>query len=251
MTSRFLSVALAAMIALAPQGGAAAPQIDWNDLPDPAAQTFDDPFQTLTAEQISALRTVVRSQARQESGADRGDRKLVEARLNEAKSLLGNAGLDADELLSQRWIVAEKREQAATKGAPDLEGALVALAGFAIPAPDDEDGTPTAYLVEMRGMCSHSPPPPPNRLVRVRLGADWQPDGVHHPVRLTGTLHIDPSQASVFVLDGNVPMLATWRLDVVNAEPFEAPQPAQAASSEWVEQLRGRVSGQSNRGASD
>ncbi|MDV7145658.1 DUF3299 domain-containing protein [Tropicimonas sp. TH_r6] len=126
-------------------------------------------------------------------------------------------------------------------GNPSLDDTTVEIGGFAIPAPPAEDGTPTAYLVEMAGMCSHTPPPPPNQLVLVKLDGEWPPDYVHQPVRLTGRLAIDPSDRVLMVVDGNVSMKSTWRLDLESVEAF-LPKPGMSAgNSEWVEQLRAKL----------
>ena len=101
-----------------------------------------------------------------------------------------------------------------------LDGQTVTLAGFAIPAPPDADGRAVAYLVPERGMCSHMPPPPPNQMIRVRLSDGWAPTFNHEPVRLTGRLVIDPSERQMVVVDGLMPMRATFRLDVMDAEPL-------------------------------
>ena len=70
------------------------------------------------------------------------------------------------------------------------------------------------YLVPQVGMCSHLPPPPPNQLVRVRLRADQQVESLYTPVRVSGLLRVEPSDATIFILDGEARMLSGWTLDV-------------------------------------
>ncbi|WP_254437001.1 DUF3299 domain-containing protein [Ruegeria arenilitoris] len=97
---------------------------------------------------------------------------------------------------------------------PQLDGQTVTVAGFAIPGPIDDTGVATAYLVPERGMCSHLPPPPPNQMIRVRLKDGWEPSYVHEPVQLTGRLNIEPSERQVMVVDGLMPLRATFDLEV-------------------------------------
>jgi len=187
----------------------------WSDLIDPSAQSYEDPYRDLSYDQIDTLRTVVRLRARLESGEVAAEaRPRIETRLAEAEGALVQDGIDADWLISQRWIVAERREAAASAGNPELDGSVVALAGFAIPAPPDEDGTPIAYLVPERGMCSHTPPPPPNQMVRLRLTGDWVPEKMHEPVLVTGQFAIAPSSREMVVVDGFVEMKATFTMMV-------------------------------------
>ena len=72
-------------------------------------------------------------------------------------------------------------------------------------------------------MCSHTPPPNPNQMVRIRLGDDWQPKRLHEPVRLTGKISISPSQESMYLVDRRIPMNATFLMEVEEVQTFEQP----------------------------
>lgn len=212
--------------------------VEWPDLVDTTSQDFADPFRDLTEDQIDQLRGIVRSREKLARGSvPTEDIPGIQARLDAAIDALAEAGIDADWLISQRWVVAGKREDAANAGNPAYDGQSVSIAGFAIPAPPESDGTPAAYLVELAGMCSHTPPPLPNQMIRVRLESDWTPEYMHQPVRLSGQMHIDPSKRVVPVVDGDVAMKATWRLDLSTVEVFKPAATTIAGGSEWVEQL--------------
>lgn len=205
---------------------------EWADLVDPTAQSFEDPFRDLTYDQLSRLRTLVRLRDRLASSAAADEaRTQLKARLSEAEASLEADGINPDWLISQRWIVAERRRKALQSGNPSFDGREVRLVGFAIPAPPDKDGSRTAYLVAERGLCSHMPPPPPNQMVRVRLDGDWSPNMMHEPVILTGRLHISPSERSFPVVDGFVAMAATFTMDL---ETVEARPRASPKSDDWV-----------------
>jgi hypothetical protein len=241
-----LQAILAAAVFLAfPTALAAQQAVNWAELVDAEAQIFDDPYLALTAEQIDQLRTVAQAQelSSNESVAQ-SDRADAQARMRAAEAALGGAGLDADWLISQRWVIAKQREAAANKGNTDLDGSNVTLSGFVIPAMPEPDGTPTVYLVESRGMCSHMPPPMPNQLIRVRLETDWSAQALYQPVRLSGRLQIDPSEKNVHIVDGPVAMKATWRLDASSAETFAPATIPASESPDWVEQLRNKVKAQ-------
>ncbi|MEV8468995.1 DUF3299 domain-containing protein [Fluviibacterium sp. DFM31] len=239
-----LRATLAAMLLALPTGLAAQQAVNWVDLVDAEAQVFDDPYRTLTAEQIDQLRTVAQAKALYaDKSRLQSDREDAEARMRDAKAALAEAGLDADWLISQRWVVAERREAAANKGNTDIDGLNVSLSGFVIPAMPDPDGTPAVYLVETRGIYSHMPPPMPNQLIRVRLETDWSPKGLYQPVRLSGRLQIDPSEQVIRVVDGPVPMKATWRLDASSAETLTPAAMPASESNDWIEQLRDKVQG--------
>jgi hypothetical protein len=194
--------------------------IDWSNLVDEAFQNFDDPYRDLERDQLISLVTVATLREKAEGGES-----IDEAELAMQTKTLVDAGIDVDNLIEQRWIVAESRKQAATRGNESLDGTVVNLSGFIIPAPPDSDGASTAYLVPERGMCSHMPPPSPNQMVRVRWQDEWRPRFIYEPVRLTGRLVIDPNERSIVVVDGLVSMQATYTMDVVEIEPMSLFQP--------------------------
>ncbi|MGI9435977.1 MAG: DUF3299 domain-containing protein [Geminicoccaceae bacterium] len=161
----------------------------------------------------------------------------MKAHLAEADAQLETDGIDADWVISQRYIVAERHEGAMSAGNPDLDGTEISLAGFAIPAPPEKYGTPFAYLVPERGMCSHMPPPPPNQMVRLRLNDDWRPSTVYEPVAVSGRIRIDPSGSEMLVVDGFVPMRATFMMDVTSVQTFAQPKAASASTINWTDSL--------------
>ncbi len=211
-------------LALSLSGGpiSAGISVDWTDLPDPTVQVFEDPYRDLSPEQFDDVLYTVRLRGRlqQDSGSPEERQKWQEL-LNETEDALAAEGIDIDWLLDQRQVVMERREKAGTAGNPLFDGKTITVAGFAIPAPPDADGSQVAYLVPERGMCSHMPPPPPNQMIRVRLQGDWTPAYVHEPVRLTGQLKIDPTDHQMVVVDGLMPMRATFLLDAERVETLE------------------------------
>ncbi|MEO9576336.1 MAG: DUF3299 domain-containing protein [Tateyamaria sp.] len=208
--------------------------VNWGDLIDQSALTFEDPFKDLSYEQIFDVRTVFQSRAELENSSITNDARAgTERALNEALARLDEADLDADWLISQRWIVAERREKAATAANPELDGKTVTLAGFAIPAPQEDDGTRIVYLVPERGMCSHMPPPNANQMVRAVVHGDWSPKTLHEPVRLTGKLSIEETQQSFHIVDGSVQMNASYVLDVTQVETTEDMRKSQQAN-DWA-----------------
>ncbi|WP_068115805.1 DUF3299 domain-containing protein [Tropicimonas marinistellae] len=209
--------------------------IDWSDLIDQSAQSYDDPFLDLSIEQIDDLRQVVKLNAEL---AGENPSPEAGAQLGEIKAILSEQGIDSDWLISQRWVVAERRELARIAGNQAYDGKTVTLGGFAIPAPPTEDGTSTAYLVPERGMCSHVPPPPPNQMVRLQLADGWTPPMIHEPVVVTGRMHIDPSERQMIVVDGFIQMKATFSMDVAEVQTFGQPAGTEApATHDWAKNL--------------
>lgn len=208
------SVCAAPLLLIAsPASSGEAADLVWSQLIDESAQDYEDPYRHLAPEQLASVANVARLREMAEKG------KVVDEELlsQETASLVA-VGIDVDGLIAQRWIVAERRERAATSGNEAVDGREGRLSGFVIPAPPDDDGRPTAYLVPERGMCSHMPPPPPNQMVRLRVPDHWRPRALYEPVRVSGLLSIDPTSRTVPVVDGMVQMRATFTMDVSDIE---------------------------------
>ena len=218
---RLLIPCVAAVLA-ATQALAEPEAIEFSDLADPLAVAFEDPYAAMGVDMLSELKLLVQSDEKLAgTDLDEETRTRLEARRAAAQEKLKANGQDVDVLLGQRWEIAKKRQTARMATNPIFDGAEVSLSGYIIPAPPAADGSAVGYLVPQVGMCSHLPPPPPNQLVLVRLRADQQVESLYTPVRVSGPLHVEPYDTTVFVLDGEVRMLSGWTLD---AEIVELPE---------------------------
>jgi hypothetical protein len=213
-------------------------RIGFDQLPDPAARDFHDPFRTMGADSLAELKVLVRLRERLAEGAvDPLARPRLEARVASARASLTADGHDIDGLLEQRWEIARKRRDALLAVNPALVGEAVAMSGYLIPAHPLEDGTATGYLVAAVGLCSHLPVPPPNQLVRVRFtGAGVPQVTLYTPMRIAGTLRDDMTDETIFVLDGEVRMVSRWTLAARNVA-VEAGPDSVAAFADWRDPL--------------
>jgi hypothetical protein len=219
---RFVTSVLVAALLAATQSWAEPEAIEFSDLADPFAIAFEDPYRDMGNEMLSELKVLVQlDQKLSENDLASEDRARLEARRLAAREKLEANGHDVDGLLAQRWDVAKKRQAARMATNPIFDEVDVALSGYLIPGPRDADGTGFGYLVPQVGMCSHLPPPPPNQLVRVKLRADQHVESLYTPVRVLGLLRVEPSDATIFILDGESRMLSGWTLD---AEIVEFPE---------------------------
>ena len=210
---RLASFFVAAML-VATQASAKPEAIEFSDLVDPLAVVFGDPYKDMGFRLLNELKLVVELDEKlAQKNLAEDERARLTARRSAAKDMLEINGQDVDALLSQRWDVARKRQTARMATNPVLNGAEVTLSGYLIPAPRDADGSGFGYLVPQVGMCSHLPPPPPNQLVRVKLRAGQGNQSLYVPVRISGALHVEKSDATIFILDGKARMLSGWTLE--------------------------------------
>ena len=211
---RFLTSVFVAVLLVATQASAEPEAVEFSDLADPFAVAFEDPYAAMGGNMLTELKVLVQADEKLAgTDLDEETRTRLEARRAAAQDKLEENGHDVDVLLEQRWDVAKKRQNARMAQNPIFDGVEVSISGYIIPAPPAADGSGFGYLVPQVGMCSHLPPPPPNQLVRVRLRADQQVESLYLPVRVTGLLRVEPSDETIFVLDGNSRMLSGWTLD--------------------------------------
>lgn len=214
--------AVAAMLAAATQASAKPEEIGFSDLVDPSAILFDDPYRDMGFQLLNELKLVLQVDEKlSKNDFAEEERARLEARRTAAKVMLKINGYDVDELIAQRWEVARKRQAARMGTNPALDKAEVTLSGYLIPAPQATDGTHYGYLVSQVGMCSHLPSPPPNELVRVKLKDSPQGQSLYVPVQVSGLLRVEPSDATIFILDGQSRMLSGWTLDANTVDQLE------------------------------
>lgn len=227
-----IAVFLTCLMSKAP--ALAEPQvITFQDLPEPAAQSYPDPFKEMGYDMLEELRTVVRLEARLSNGEISPEAlPRLRTRLDAARTRLEDNGYHIADLLSQRWTVAENRRRAMFEPNPALDNNEVSLTGFLIPAGRNTNGGHVGYLVSQVGMCSHIPAPPPNQLVRVSLPHGVPTTSLYQPVQVTGTLHAAPHDETIFILDGQVRMVGSWTMDARHAENVEFSSAGDKTSAE-------------------
>lgn len=232
------SILVAAVVLTAGQALAAPREVAFSDLPDPVSSNFYDPFREMGFEMLEELRTVIRLEA-QLGGDDvpADARTRLENRLQEARSTLDENGYDIDALLAQRWTIAEKRKQAMIATNSEISDSRITISGYFIPAGLDESGSPVGYLVSEIGLCGHTPPPPPNQLVRVQLNAPLPHTSLYQPLEITGVLRTEDSMETVFVLDGDVPMVSRWKLQAQTVD-LKVEDDRYSDLTPWAQSLR-------------
>ena len=222
----FLTATAALLFAASPLIAGETTHVEWSQLPDKLAQEFEDPYRDLAPEQMSDLMSLVR--LREELGAEgqaTEERRQLEARTSELEAALQADGIDIEWLLSQRWVVADRRRQAAVATNAALDGQSVELAGFLILVPPTDSGEASAYLLPDRGICNHLPPPPPNQLVRVLLKDVPETGGCGVPAAVRGTLRAEEARHEVTVIDHSLPMWSSWTLETEDVRVVDRSMP--------------------------
>ena len=191
-------------------------QIGWPDLAPPVA-TIENPFESLTPEQMNSLRRILRLEARakREGEATAGD---------EAASLraqLTEAGLDVDGLFQARLDIIQAREAAAAAINEDLLNKTIRLPGYVLPLAFKERKAVEFLLVPTVGACIHTPPPPANQVVHVTHPKGVEVTGLFTPVWVQGELRAESSIQDVGYSDGAKAVDVSYRLEASVVEVYQ------------------------------
>lgn len=99
---------------------------------------------------------------------------------------------------------------------PQLDGAVVRVPGYVVPLETTPAGVSELLLVPHFGACIHSPPPPANQIIHVRLKTPIKSLGTMDTVWLSGALKLQRADTSMGV--------SAYTMDAVRVEPYTAPK---------------------------
>lgn len=196
-------------------------QISWQDL-IPDMQAFDDPFEALTQDQLEDLSLVARvRQLLALNKIDESSPDVQRARENEQR--LSEAGVDIDGLLARRAEIRELRRARAESVAQELDGQRIRIPGYVLPLEFEGTQVVEFLLVPFVGACIHTPPPPPNQIVHVRVDKGIKDWGLFHPVWVTGDMSVQASTQSLFLVDGSddINVGYSMRTSAKDVEPYQ------------------------------
>ncbi len=138
----------------------------------------------------------------------------------EIKHELTSEGLDVELLLEQfAQLISEfnERNKAAVE---ELDGQLVRMPGYALPLEHSDTAVKEMLLVPDIGACIHTPPPPPNQTVYVKLKDGYKAESLYEPVWITGRMKVTSTKSSVAMSDGIAPVESIYTLDGIKVEPY-------------------------------
>lgn len=206
---------------LVPQAVASplATELSWPDLV-PDQPVFDDPFASLTSDQLYDLSIVARARERKDAGREMvaGDRREQ----SEAVSRLAAQGIDVDALLARRQEITEKRRAAAEATVPALDGKRIRMPGYLLPLEFSDTATTEFLLVPFVGACIHVPPPPPNQIVQVRYAPGYQSEGLFTPVWVEGEMQVGSGRQELYLMDGAADIDVGYSITAITVEEYRA-----------------------------
>jgi len=194
-------------------------EVTWDDLV-PAELDFDDPFEKLTEDQLYNLAVVARYREQKESKAKSPD--FTDADYNEAISNLKADKIDIDGLIARRGEITEKRRLRGATANAELNGENIRLPGYLLPLEFKEKKVTEFLLVPWVGACIHTPPPPPNQIVHVKLEKGFDlGDDIFTPVWVNGVMKAEKNNPELSFVDGKQNIDVSYVMQAEDVKPYE------------------------------
>lgn len=226
-------------------------EVTWRDLAPPSAE-IANPFESLTSDQMEALRRILRlgreDEPEKRAYAQRRIRELEQtddpqkkaqadelrriaryelmdvqekkAEADKIRAELAAQGLDADGLLAARLEVMEQRRAAANSINEALIGKEVRIPGYVLPLEMQGRKAVEFLLVPTVGACIHTPPPPANQLIHVVYPDGVEVRGLYDPAWVTGVVEADQSVQDVRYADGQSRVEVSYGMKSARVEPY-------------------------------
>jgi uncharacterized protein len=178
----------------------------------------DNPFATLSAEQLIALSDVAGLRTRKARGVTLTPEEVAIEK--KALTRLKQDAIDADALLAKRDAIAEKKRAAASAVNPAIDGKLIRIPGYVLPLEFSGTKVTEFLLVPWVGACIHTPPPEPNQIVYVKPDKAFDIRRMFDAVWVTGRIAATGSKRSVEIVDGSADIDVGYALHASLVEPY-------------------------------
>jgi hypothetical protein len=193
-------------------------ELTWDNL-IPDGTDFEDPFTALSDYQLYNLSEIALAREQQAAGKTISEETMKG--VAEAEAQLKSEGVDIDGLLARRAEITEKRRQRAQAVNSKLNGVAVRMPGFLLPLEYTGKKVTEFLLVPWVGACIHTPPPPPNQIVHVKLTEGYETSGgPFAPVWVNGVMRTESSSPELSLVDGSANIATSYALQATGVEPY-------------------------------
>ena len=207
------------LLGAGPLAAADAPStLKWDDLLPPE-EPLESPFDGLTDEQLGDLESLLGIRDLERQGLVSPVDSVAEEAI-ETRHRLKSQGVDADAILAKYDALEREVARRGKLAVAQLDGKEVRLPGYALPLEHKGTAVKEMLLVPYLGACIHTPPPPPNQMVFVRLENAFTLEDIYTPVIITGRLKIAGTTKTLSYVDGETDVATGYTLDATAIEIY-------------------------------
>ena len=192
--------------------------LGWDEL-SVKVSAADNPFVTLSTEQLLALSDVAGLRTRKARGVTLTPEEVAIEK--KALTKLKQDRIDVDGLLAKRDAIADKKRAAASAVNPAIDGKLIRIPGYVLPLEFSGTKVTEFLLVPWVGACIHTPPPEPNQIVYVKPDKAFDIRRMFDAVWVTGRIAATGSKRSVEIVDGSADIDVGYSLRASLVEPYQ------------------------------
>lgn len=214
-TGSFYSALLLTLLLAVSQPALAADTIGWEGLVPPLDES-KNPYLRLSEEQQGSLYDLWMTR-----GLEASSSKSLADMKKEAAAKLAADGIDAEQMLRELEAFMASAEENNSKLVQDLDGKNVRIPGYVLPTEFSGDKVVEFLLVPYVGACVHSPPPPANQMVHVKVDEGFANEGLFAPVWVTGQMTTAMSTQSLSFTDGATEVEAGYQIKASEIAPYE------------------------------
>jgi hypothetical protein len=190
--------------------------ISWEQLVPPFDQS-KNPFLNLPQDQRSHFIRLWKIHKRQLAGKNSANQDF---RANKYIAALEAGGVDVKAGISDMVEYVRLRKENERRLVEELNGKNVTLEGYLLPTEFNGDRIVEFLLVPEVGACVHTPVPPVNQLVYVKLPEGIANPGLFTPVRVGGLISTDTNNHSIPYSDGDSPAESGYSMLATRVERF-------------------------------
>ncbi len=213
----FCAALLVALLMVVSRPALAAITIGWDDLVPPMDNSLN-PYQRLSPDQQYSLAELWAVRQRNAAGSTNGDMDDLE---EAAIANLAAGGFDAEKLLRELNDFVTIAMANNYKLVEELNGTNVRIAGYVLPTEFSGDKVVEFLLVPYVGACVHTPPPPANQMVYVKVDEGFANAGLFAGVWVTGTISAAMSTQSISFTDGAADVEAGYQIKASDISPYD------------------------------
>ncbi len=194
-------------------------QIGWEDLM-PEQEPIKNPFDEMSLQLREDLGYIFRVKADLDLGLITADSPEIKES-DKISARIKEEGFDIDDLQRQLDEIQEELDRRDVMVNRDLDGSIVRIPGYALPLEMTEGGITEFLLVPYVGACIHTPPPPANQMVFVKLREEYEVKNLFDPVWITGQIRVEQASRSLNFVDGESDVATGYSLTGLTIEPYE------------------------------